>query len=55
MRVRRRRYSNHGRTGTPDRLVEISECLRYPATLGTPPSTFGVRTYETHDFEARGS
>ena len=55
MRVRRRRYSNHGRTGTTDRLVEIDECLRYPAALSTPPSTFGVRTHETHDFETRGS
>jgi hypothetical protein len=55
MRVRRRGYSNHVRTGTPDCLVEIGECLRYAAVLGTPPSAFGVRTYEAHDFEARGS
>jgi hypothetical protein len=55
VRVRRRSYSNHGRTGAPDRLVEISECLRYPTALGTPPSAFGIRTYEAHDFEPRGS
>ena len=53
--MRRRRYGNHGRAGTPDRLVEISEYLRNPAALGTPPSAFGIRTYEAHDFEACGS
>ena len=55
MRVRRRRYGNHVRTGALDRFVEIGECLRYTAALGTPPSAFGIRTYEAHDFEPRGS
>ena len=55
MRVRRRRDGDHVRTSTLDSLVEIGECLRYPAALGTPPSAFGVRTYEAHDFEACGS
>ena len=55
MRVRRRRYGNHVRTGALNRFVEIGECLRYTAALGTPPSAFGIRTYEAHDFEACGS
>lgn len=55
MSVRRRRYSNHLRTGTCDRLVEIGKSLRYPAARRAPPSAFGVRTYEAHDIEAGSS
>jgi hypothetical protein len=55
MRVRWGRYIDHLRAGAPDRLIEISECLRHSAALGTLTSTLGVRSYEAHDVEARGS
>jgi hypothetical protein len=55
MCVGRRRYRNHARTGTRDRLVKIGECLWHPAALSTPTSALGVRTDEAHDFEAGGS
>ena len=55
MRVGRGRYSDHARTSTPDRFVEIGECLRHPAAPGTLTGTFGIRTHEAHDFEACGS
>lgn len=55
MSERRRRDRNHFRTSTRDRLVEVGESLWYPAVLRTPLSTFGVRTYQTHDFEACSS
>ena len=55
MRVRRSRYIDHFRAGVFDRLVEIGKCLRNPAALGAPTSALGIRTYEAHDVEARGS
>jgi hypothetical protein len=55
MRVRWGRYIDHFRAGASDRRVEIGKCLRNPAALGAPAGALGVRTYETHDFEARSA
>ena len=55
MRMRRCRYIDHFRAGASDRLVEIGKCLRNPAAPSAPAGALGVRTYEAHDFEARGS
>ena len=55
MRVRWRRYCHDVRSGTRDRLIQISKCLRHSTALGSPTSAFCVRTYEAHDFETCGS
>jgi len=55
VRVRWCRYRDHLRTCTRNRLVQVSECLRYTVALGTSPSAFSVRAYEANHLEPRST